>query len=41
MKETMMHEPYDDIKSRVAEEPSWYDENGTPRYGDYGHVRTL
>ena len=30
-----MHENYDDIKSRIAEEPSWYDANGTPRYGEF------
>ena len=30
-----MKESYDDIKSRIPEEPSWYDENGTPRYGKF------
>lgn len=30
-----MHENYDDIKSRIAEEPTWYDQNGTPRYGPF------
>jgi hypothetical protein len=28
-----MYAAYDDIRSRIAEEPSWYDENGSPRYG--------
>ncbi len=26
---------YDDIKSRIAEPPTWYDGNGTPRYGEF------
>ena len=26
---------YDDIKSRIPEEPKWYDDNGVPRYGDF------
>lgn len=26
---------YKDIKSRITEEPAWYDENGVPRYGDF------
>lgn len=30
-----MHENYDDIKSRITEEPTWYDSNGTPRYGPF------
>jgi len=30
-----MHENYDDIKSRITEEPTWYDSNGTPRYGNF------
>lgn len=30
-----MHENYDDITSRIAEPPAWYDENGTPRYGEF------
>lgn len=33
--ETKMHETYTDITSRIAEEPSWYDQNGTPRYGEF------
>ncbi|NIN00505.1 MAG: hypothetical protein GTO24_21205 [candidate division Zixibacteria bacterium] len=30
-----MRENYEDIKSRIKEAPSWYDANGTPRYGDF------
>ncbi|MBD3268526.1 hypothetical protein GF373_17800 [bacterium] len=30
-----MKENYIDIKSRIAEEPLWYDENGTPRYDPF------
>ena len=30
-----MHESYIDIKSRIDEEPTWYDDNGTPRYGEF------
>ncbi|KKL12522.1 hypothetical protein LCGC14_2534920 [marine sediment metagenome] len=30
-----MHESYEDIRSRIKEKPSWYDENGVPRYGDF------
>ena len=30
-----MHENYDDIKSRIQESPTWYDRNGTPRYGEF------
>ena len=26
---------YLDILTRIAEEPSWYDQNGTPRYGEF------
>ncbi len=26
---------YDDILSRITEEPTWYDENGTPRFGQF------
>ena len=32
-----MHDAYDDIRSRIAEEPIWYDINGTPRF-DQPHV---
>lgn len=28
-----MHHRYEDITSRIAEPPTWYDEHGTPRYG--------
>jgi hypothetical protein len=27
-----MHQRYDDILSRITEEPKWFDENGVPRY---------
>ena len=30
-----MHEAYEDITSRIAEEPTWYDSNGAPRYGAF------
>ena len=30
-----MHESYMDIQSRIIEEPTWYDANGTPRYGPF------
>ena len=30
-----MKENYEDIKSRITELPAWYDENGTPRYGEF------
>lgn len=30
-----MHDSYSDIKERIAEEPMWFDENGTPRYGKF------
>jgi hypothetical protein len=30
-----MHETYDDIKDRIDEEPTWYDANGVPRYGEF------
>jgi len=26
---------YDDIRSRISEEPTWYDDNGVPRYGAF------
>jgi len=28
-----MHDNYQDIRTRIEEEPTWYDENGCPRYG--------
>lgn len=28
-----MRQDYSDILTRILEPPSWYDENGTPRYG--------
>ena len=30
-----MHSNYQDITSRIAETPTWYDANGTPRYGPF------
>lgn len=30
-----MHPDYEDIISRIGEEPSWYMMNGVPRYGDF------
>lgn len=30
-----MHHHYGDILERIAEPPSWWDENGTPRYGEF------
>ncbi|OGC94127.1 MAG: hypothetical protein A2W25_12145 [candidate division Zixibacteria bacterium RBG_16_53_22] len=30
-----MHADYEDITSRVAESPTWWDFNGTPRYGEF------
>ena len=30
-----MHTDYNDIKSRISEEPAWYDSNGVPRYGEF------
>lgn len=30
-----MHDNYEDIRGRIAEEPAWYDENGCPRYGEF------
>lgn len=30
-----MKEYYQDIRDRIKEEPSWYDENGVPRYGEH------
>lgn len=32
--ETVNHR-FDDITSRIAEPPSWWDSNGTPRYGEF------
>ena len=32
-----MHDSYSDIRSRIAEEPVWYDINAVPRY-DQPHV---
>jgi hypothetical protein len=30
-----MYPDYKDIRSRINEEPSWFDENGVPRYGEF------
>lgn len=30
-----MKENYLDILSRIDEEPTWFDQNGTPRYGEF------
>jgi hypothetical protein len=30
-----MHSNYEDITSRIKEEPTWYDCNGAPRYGKF------
>jgi hypothetical protein len=30
-----MHHHYNDIRSRSDEKPSWFDEYGTPRYGEF------
>lgn len=30
-----MHESYIDITSRIEEPPTWFDENGVPRYGKF------
>lgn len=35
-----MKEIYSDITSRIAEPPSWWDENGTPRYGEFSPDRS-
>jgi hypothetical protein len=33
--EKEMREEYRDIRSRIAEEPKWFDENGVPRYDEF------
>ncbi len=30
-----MHDNYQDIRTRIEELPTWYDENGCPRYGTF------
>lgn len=30
-----MKSDYEDIRSRIAEEPSWFNEDGVPRYGKF------
>lgn len=32
----MVKPAYDDISDRIAESPKWWDENGTPRYVEFG-----
>lgn len=32
-----MNNSYDDIRSRIAEAPLWWDENAVPRYGEFDH----
>ena len=34
-----MHESYPDIRDRIEEDPTWYDSNGTPRYGEFSPER--
>jgi hypothetical protein len=35
-----MHHHYDDIRSRIADEPKWFDESGVPRYCDFSPDET-
>ena len=35
-----MNTDYDDIRSRIAEAPTWFDERAVPRYGKF-HPRNL
>ena len=30
-----MRPTYEDIRGRIAEEPTWHDEHGCPRYGEF------
>lgn len=30
-----MNHPFNDIRSRITEPPTWWDMNGTPRWGDF------
>lgn len=30
-----MHRHYEDILERIVEPPTWFDENGTPRWGEF------
>ena len=30
-----MHQHYRDILDRIDEAPTWFDENGVPRFGDF------
>jgi len=34
-----MHSEYEDIRSRIAENPSWFDEHGVPRYCEFSTAR--
>lgn len=31
-----MHHDYADIRDRIAEPPTWWDEHGVPRWGEFG-----
>lgn len=35
-----MHPTYDDITGRIAEAPSWWQEGGVPRYGEFSPDRS-
>lgn len=32
-----MNNSYEDIRSRIAEPPTWFDESAVPRYGQFNH----
>ena len=34
-----MNNTYDDIRSRIPEPPTWWDENAVPRYGEFDHTK--
>jgi len=34
-----MHEDYDDIRSRISEPPTWFDEHAVPRYCEFSPER--
>ena len=36
-----MHTYYRDILSRIQEEPTWWDSNGCPRYGEFNPELSL
>lgn len=35
-----MHHDYSDIRSRISEQPRWFDEAGVPRYCEFAHDQT-